>query len=402
MRNKTLKILAGAAAFTLFAEKVSAQLLPNPVLTDALKSAATNALGPNNTIDNAAQWVSIQSASGIYAQMRAGNDVVIRSEIFGAVATVSLIIALAMFAFRLLPWMQRCSEAQVLVPFDPVEFLTPMFLALLLWNPVGQGFAMQNVVVGTGDLLNSFQTYILATGGKATLAGGSAVKQANAKAQIENSIFKAQVNCAATLDQTARQACYDDAFNAVSAQLDPFRGAQWAIDMEKYSDQVLLRNGKFANQATNVGSAIGSGALGAGKALSDKAIGTGSGFVNPSIYATLLLMSSAFGVVIGALQTLMNMFFPLAIALSFAPAFKGSWVRWFSGIFQIWISSLFLRMLVTILAIVTVAGSSVSGGLYIFSITITSGVCALMAIFSVISTLSGTANNVTNNISSLR
>jgi hypothetical protein len=401
MRNKTIKIISGAAVFTLVAEKVSAQTVPNPVLAEALRNAATTAIG-SSPLDNAAQWVNVQSANGIYQQMRAGNDVVIRSEIFGAVATVSIIIALVMFLFRILPWMQRCAEAQVLVPFDPVEFLTPLFLALLLWNPVGQGFAMQNVVVGTNDLLNSFQTYILATGGKSTLAGGSAVKQANAKAQIEQSIFKAQVTCSATLDQTQRQTCYDDAFNAVSKQLDPFRSAQWAINMEKYSDQVLLRNGKFANQATNISGALNSAVAGAGKAASDILIGTGTGFTNPVVYATLMLVSSAFGIVIGALQTLMNVFFPLSIALSFAPAFKGTWVRWFSGIFQIWVSSLFLRMLVTILAIVTVSGSSVSGGLYVFSISLTSLVCGLMAIFSVISTLSGTASNVTNNITSLR
>jgi hypothetical protein len=401
MRNRTRKILIGAVAITLIAEKASAQFLPNPVLVDALKTAASKTVG-SNVIDNAAQWVNVQSANGIYAQMRAGNDIVIRSELFAAIATVSLIIALAMFAFRILPWIHRCSEAQVLVPFDPIEFLTPMFLALLLWNPVGQGFAMQNVVVGTNDLLNSFQSYILTNGGKATLSSGSAVKQANAKAQVEQSIFKAQVTCAATLDQEKRQKCYDDAFNAVSAQLDPFRDAEWAISMDQYADQVLLRNGKFAGQSTNVGSVVNAAGNRAASAVSDKLIGIGTGFTNPGIYATLLLLSTAFGVVIGVLQTLMSIFFPLSIALSFAPAFKGTWVRWFTGIFQIWVSSLFLRILVTILATVTVAGSSVSGGLYVFSISMVSGVCALMAIFSVISTLSGTAGNVTNNITSLR
>jgi hypothetical protein len=401
MRNKTRKVLVGAAAITLLAEKASAQFLPNPVIVDAIRNTASKVVG-NNAVDNAAQWVNVQSSEGIYAQMRAGNDVVIRSEIFSAVATVSIIIAIAMLMFRLLPWMQRCAEAQVLVPFDPVEFLTPMFLALLLWNPVGQGFAMQNVVVGTNDLLNSFQTYILSNGSKGTLAGGSAVKQANTKAQVEQSIFKAQVTCSATLDQEKRQKCYDDAFEAISAQLDPYRDALWATTMANYSDQVLLRDGKFANQATNIGGVIGSAVGGTGKAVSDKLIGMGTGFTNPAIYATLLLLSSAFGVVIGSLQTLMSIFFPLSLALSFAPAFKGTWVRWFSGIFQIWVSSLFLRLLVTILALVTVSGSSVSGGLYVFSISITSAVCAFMAIFSVISTLSGTAGNVTNNIASLR
>jgi hypothetical protein len=401
MRNRTRKILIGAVAITLIAEKASAQFLPNPVLVDALKTAASKTVD-SNVIDNAAQWANVQSANGIYAQMRAGNDIVIRSELFAAIAMVSFIIALVMFAFRILPWTQRCSEAHVLVPFDPVEFLTPMFLALLLWNPVGQGFAMQNVVVGTNDLLNSFQSYILTNSGKATLSGGSAVKQANAKAQVEQSIFKAQITCAATLDQEKRQKCYDDAFNAVSAQLDPFRNAEWAVSMDQYADQVLLRNGKFAGQSTNVGSAINAAGNVAASAVSDKLIGIGTGFTNPGIYATLLLISTAFGVVIGVLQTLMSIFFPLSIALSFAPAFKGTWVRWFTGIFQIWVSSLFLRILVTILATVTVAGSSVSGGLYVFSISMVSGVCALMAIFSVISTLSGTAGNVTNNITSLR
>jgi hypothetical protein len=405
MRNKTLKILVGAASFTLIAEKASAGFvpgqnipkptLPTPVVQDALTI-------DSHMIDNAAQWVNIQATNGIYAQMRAGNDVVIRSEVFGAIAFVSLIIAIVMFLFRILPWMQRCAEAQVIVPFDPIEFLTPLFLAFLLWNPTGNGFAMQNVVVGTNDLLNSFQSYILKTGGKATLAGGSAVKQANAKGQIELSIYRSQVSCSATLDQEQRQKCYDDAFNAVSAQLKPFVGAVWATDMETYADKVLLREGKFANQATNVGSAIGGVVGGAAKRASDSLIGIGTGFLSPVVYSLLLLASSSFGVVIGSLLTLMDLFFPLSIALSFAPSFKGTWVKWFSGIFQVWLSSLFLRLLVTILAIVTVSGSSVSGGLYVISICITSGVCAVMAIVSVITTLSGTANNITNNIGNLR
>jgi hypothetical protein len=400
MQNKTITILSAVAALTLIAEKVSAQVVPKAVLDDAL-GTARGPLGDKN-IDNFAQWANIQSSSGIYNQMRAGNDIVIRSELFGAVAFVALIIAVVMLMFRLLPWMQRCSDAGVLVPFDPIEFLTPLFLALLLANPTGQGFAMQNVVIGTNDLLNSFQTYILAQGGKATLDGGSAVRQANGKAQIEQSIYKAQITCSATLDQVQRQACYEDASSAVSAQLEPFKDARWAQDLDRYSAEVLLRNGKYAGQASNIGGAIGSTVGKAAKGLSDKVIGIGTGFLNPATYATLLLVSTAFGVVIGVLQTLMNIFFPLSIALSFAPAFRGTWVRWFSGIFQIWMSSLFLRMLVSILAIVTVSGSSVSGGLYVIAIAITAAVCSIMAAFSVISTLTGTANNVVSNIASLR
>jgi hypothetical protein len=59
-------------------------------------------------------------------------------------------------------------------------------------------------------------------------------------------------------------------------------------------------------------------------------------------------------------------------------------------------------MLVTILAIVSVSGASVSGGLYVVSVLIVTLVCAAMAVVSVITTLTGIINNVTGNISSLR
>lgn len=388
MRNRSLRVLAGAGAFT--------------ILFQGVAGAQNPFAGAANPIDNAAQWANVNSAQGIYNQMRYGNDIILRSEMFGAIATVSLIIAIVMFMFRLIPWVTRCAEAGVVVPVDMVEFMTPLLLTLLLLNPTGQGFAMQNIVTGTNDLFNSFQSYILVNGGNATLTNGSAVKQANAKSQIEMSIRRAQLTCAATLDQTQRQTCYDDAFNSVSAQLDPYIGSLWAQDMQTYSDKVLLRQGKFANQGTNVGSAAGGIAEGIGKGVSDTAISIGLGVLNPEIYSLLLLVSSSFGVVIGVLQTLMNVFFPFTIALSFAPAFKGSWVRWFTGIFQIFISGLFLRMLVTFLAIISVSGASVSGGLYTVSIALTSSVCAIMAIVSVISTLTGMANNVTSNITNLR
>jgi hypothetical protein len=69
---------------------------------------------------------------------------------------------------------------------------------------------------------------------------------------------------------------------------------------------------------------------------------------------------------------------------------------------NIWLSGLFLRMLSTILAIVTVAGSSVSGGLYVMSIALVAATCGIMAIVTVISTLTGMANNVTVNVANLR
>lgn len=394
-------LLISGIIFTLIVEKATAQTqppLPGPVVNQAI--------GPGTIGQqfggNIAQWANVQAANGIYAQMRAGQDIVLRSELFTSVAFVSLFIAAIMLMFRLTQWLLKCNEARVIVPVDPVQLLTPLFLILLLARPVGTGFTAQTVVVGTGDLLNSFQTYILSTGSKATLAGGSAVRQANTKAQVEQSIILSQVTCAATLNQEERQVCYDDAFNSVSKMLDPFRNALWARSLSDYADQTLLRNGKFATQGSNIGSAIGGIAGAAGKIAVESTINFASGWMTPGVMSMILVVSSAFGILVGVIQMLASIFFPLSIALSFAPIFEGSWIKWFTGTFQIWIAGLFMRMLITILAIITVSGSSVSGGLYVVSVLLVSLTCGVMAVVSIISTTAGIAGNVSNNIANLK
>jgi hypothetical protein len=396
-------VLIGAIALTLFVEKASAQTQPN--LPPAVANDALTLPTSANISANISQWANVGLANGIHAQMRAGSDVVLRSELFTSIAFVALLIAMAMLMFRIIQWVIKSTEARVAIPVNLVELFTPLILVVLLINPVdigGSGFAMQSIVVGTGDLLNSFQSYILTNGSKATLAGGSAVREAGAKAQIEQSIRQVQITCSATLNQEERKTCYNDGHESVQASLDSFRSAQWAKDLSAYSSEVLLQNGKNSDQLTNIGGAIGGVLGGAIKTTTDNATNFGSGLISPSIYATLLLVSSAFGVVIGILQMLMAMFFPLSIALSLAPIFDGSWVKWFTGMFQIWLSGLFLRMLTTILAIITVSGSSVSGGLYVVAATMIAAICGVIAIASVISTTTGVAGNVTNNVANLR
>jgi hypothetical protein len=394
-------VLIGTIAFTLFVEKVSAQV--QPTLPGGV---ADNIIRQNQTVNeataNLAQWANVGLANGIHAQMRAGNDVVIRSELFNAIAYVALLIASVMFMFRLLQWISKCAESQAIVPISAVQIITPLILSILLANPIGEGFAMQTIVLGTGDLLNSMQSYILTNGANSTQAGGSAVVQAGAKAQIEQSIQSVQTECAATLNQDERKACYSDGYDSVEASLDPFRASQWAKDLSIYAGDALLRNGQDAGPLTNIGGAIGGVIGGAVKSTADKAVNFASGFLSPSIYAGLLLVSSALGVVIEILLMLVGLFFPLSIALSFAPIFEGSWVKWFTGMFQVWLSGLFLRMLVTILAIITIAGSNVSGGLYVVSVALVSCACLIIAIASVVSTVAGIANNVTSNVANLR
>jgi hypothetical protein len=261
---------------------------------------------------------------------------------------------------------------------------------------------MQTLAIGTSDLLNGFQTYILTNGNAATQVGGSAVRQATAKARVEQSIRNSQVSCAATLNEDERRTCYTDAYEQVQASLDEFREARWASDLSIYSSDVLLKNGKNADQLTNVGSTVGSIIVDGTKKNIDGVVDFGSGILAAGTQSLLLLVSAAFGVTVGILELLMMLFFPLSIALSFCPLFSGSWIKWFTGMLNIWLSGLFLRMLSTILAIVTVAGSSVSGGLYVMSIALVAATCGIMAIVTVISTLTGMANNVTVNVANLR
>lgn len=390
----------GAIALTLLAEKVSAQTqpgLPSAVVNDAFTLPSTAEITAN-----VSQWANVGLANGIHAQMRAGSDVVLRSELFTSIAFIALLIAMAMLMFRIVQWVIKSTEAKVAVPVNFVELLAPLLLVVLLINPSGEGFTMQTVVVGTGDLLNSFQTYILTNGNNATLAGGSAVREAGAKAEIEQAIRQVQITCSATLNQEERKTCYNDGYESVQASLDSFRSALWATNLSAYASEALLQNGKNADQLTNVGGAIGGVIGGAVNSGVSQVTSFASGLISPGTYATLLLVSSAMGVSIGILQMLMAMFFPLSIALSLAPVFDGSWVKWFTGMLQIWLSGLFLRMLTTILAIITVSGSSVSGGLYVVSTVIIASLCAVMAIFSVISTTTGVAGNVTNNVANLR
>ena len=392
-------VLVGTAALVLVAESVSAQVQPD--LNGAvINQALGNPVGSLNS--DVPQWANVGAANGIYAQMRAGNDVLLRSELFISICQVALLIAAAMFAFRLIQWGMRSAEARVPIPTNAVELMVPIFLIILLANPLGEGFAMQTITLGTGDLLNSFQSYILTNGGKSTLAGGSAVRQATAKAESEQAINQAQVTCAATLDQAERKTCYLDAYESVSSSLEAYRLAQWSKDLTNYASTVLITEGANASQGANVVSAVGSVVGGVVKGGVDRAVNFGSGLLSPGVYGGLLLASSAFGITVGVLQMLMAMFFPLSVALSLAPAFAGSWIKWFTGMFQVWTSGLFLRMLTTILAIITTSGSSVSGGLYVVSATMIALVCMIMAIFSVISTTTGIAGNVSNNIISLR
>lgn len=399
--TKTLsryKYFLGAIALTLIAEKATAQANPAiPIIVEGLSSQ-----GVRGGQGNLAQWANVELAKGIYAQMRAGTDVVIRSELFTSICFVALLIAGFMLLFLATQWIVRVAEVGAVIPINVVEILVPIFLCILLVNPIGQGFAMQKIVLATGDLFNSMQTYILTNGGNATLEGGSAVTQANTKAEVEQSIRRAQVTCSATLKEEERRTCYTDAYDSVSASLDPYRDAQWAKNLSLYASDALLKNGKNADQLTSVGGAIGGVVGGATKDATDAVVNFGTGLISPGLYGVLLLVSSAMGLVIGILQLLTALFFPLSVSLSLAPVFRGSWIKWFTGMFQIWLSGLFLRMLVTILAIITVAGSSVSGGLYVMSATIITFICGIMAIFSVVSTVTGIANNVTNNVANLR
>jgi hypothetical protein len=176
----------------------------------------------------------------------------------------------------------------------------------------------------------------------------------------------------------------------------------WGADLFKYADQVLLDQGMNGTQAGNIGGAVGGVLGGSAKAVGDGIANTVSSILSPVNYAALLLVSTALGVVIEYIKLMSSLFFPLSIALSLFPVLKNSWVLWFKGIFQIWVSSLFLRMLVTISAIVTVSGASVSGELYVVSSVFLSIICAVMAVFSIISSVTGIANNVISNVANFR
>jgi hypothetical protein len=213
MRSRN--VILATLALTLFVSKVSAQVqpsLPSRIINKAIDAPRGAGQSINGAFAEGAQWLNIGLAKGIYAQMRSGTETVLHSELFGAICLVSLIIAFIALSFRFITWLVHCARLEMFLPTIFLDMIAPIFLIILLANPTGQGFALQRIVLGTGDLLNGFQTYILQKGGTATKAGGSAVRQATVKSQVEQSIRAVQIDCAATLNETDRKSCYQDGY----------------------------------------------------------------------------------------------------------------------------------------------------------------------------------------------
>jgi hypothetical protein len=412
---KLRNVLVLSTALAVVANKVVAQT-PSPSATPApvqpsLGSQVINTViaapqqvtqGINNAIGQGANAVNLTLAQGIYDQMRMGNELVIKSELFEAIADVSLIFAFMALGFLTIEWLLRCVRVQFILPDIFMKLIQPILLIMLLANPTGQGFAMQSIVLGSGDLLNSFQTFILRQGGTAIQANGSAVKQANAKTLAEQTIRTIQIDCLSKLDETQRKSCFEEGYDQVTTQLNPYLTTQWGQGMAQYAEETLITNGANNTQLGQIGSAAAGVATGVGTSVLKTVSGTATAAFSPATYALLLLISSAIGIVIEVLKLYTSLFFPLSIAISLFPVAAGSWHLWFKGMFGTWISSLFLRLLVTVTAMITVAGSSITGELYTLTSVIIAIVCGLIAILSLISTLSGIARNVTTNIANFR
>jgi hypothetical protein len=425
---KILPVFLLTTGFAVVVQKVMAQPTQPSLPASAINAATQAQQNPiqslNQGMAGLANSASIATAQGIYDQMRAGNELVIKSELFSAIVYVTLIVAFVAIAFISIDWLLYCKRTGFLSPDIIPRLFVPIILIIVLTSSVAQGFGMQNMVLGTQDLFDSFQTYILQQGSTASGPGGSAVQQANTKALAEQTIREGQQECYSKLDESKRTACFQQAYEQVLAQLNPYLSRTWGQQLAQYAEDTLITNGAntAAPAATNnsgspgLGASLSGGALGGaalGQAISSGGANPISSVVNgvtglataalsPGLYAGLLLINIGMGLLIEILKTFSGLFLPFSIAISLFPVARGSWILWFKGIFGIWISGLFLRILITVIAIVTVAGSSISGEIYVITSFFITIVCAIMGVLSFLSSLTGIARNVTENIASYR
>ena len=221
------------------------------------------------------------------------------------------------------------------------KLIFPLFVALVLANPAGQGPPLGSLTLQAHDLMVSISDFVL-SGLSSELSGSNPVTEAGVKVTAQSTAANAINECARLPDREERNTCLTNADVKIQRLLQPYSNTEWALPLyQQLQEQIIGAMNNPNDYATSNWFGRLFGGLGS----------VAQPITSQVILGWMMAVGAAFLVSLEIAQLITGLVGPLFLGISLIPVPGTPWVTWLINFFGISFIDICYKILVGYTAI---------------------------------------------------